>query len=549
MKTFLSLLLFSLTLSFGPAAETAGPDPVAIYQCPMHPWIKADRAGAKCTICGMELAAAPTGGGAASNDPNLVTLTPASATVVGVRTDAARRGPLVRTLRVNGVVEDDDTRHRILAARVPGRVEKLGVNYVGAEVEEGAPLATIYSPEMLTAQRQFVERIKAGSVVFSASDRAAARERLLELGLTAEEINILEHTLEPVAMVQVRAPMSGTVVSRAVYEGQYVQTNDRLFEIGDFSSMWFVFDAYEPDLAWLRPGLDVAVSVASLPGRTVTAPIAFIDPNFNEQTRTAKVRVILPNRDRVFLHKQTGLAHVQLEVPDVLLVPRSAVLQHGAEPVVFLEQSDHAYLARRVRLGRVGDATVEILEGLQAGDRVVTEGGLILDGQAQLARAAITGEISAHDHAAVVKTSAPGAAGGTSTEQLRALALAAADAAALLAADDFPAYQKHLPLFRAALEAFLDAETKAGRSTPLDKFKAGLPARPDLRGARRDFEPLSTALADLVRGQHLAQPGNLHVFQCPMSPVLGTGRWLARTTSVRNPFFGSAMLECGEELR
>jgi membrane fusion protein, copper/silver efflux system len=545
MKILLSCLLFFLAVGLSPAAETTGHE---VYQCPMHPWIKSDHAGAKCTICGMELVAAPKGDAAASTDPNLVTLTPASATVVGVRTDAARRGALVRTLRVNGVVEDDDTRHRILAARVPGRVEKLGVNYVGAEVEEGAPLATIYSPEMLTAQRQFVERFKAGSIAFSASDRAAARERLLELGLTAEEINILEHTLEPVAMVQVRAPMSGTVVSRAVYEGQYVQTNDRLFEIGDFSSMWFVFDAYEPDLAWLRPGLAVAVSVASLPGRTVTAPIAFIDPNFNEQTRTAKVRVILPNRDRAFLHKQTGLAQVKLEVPDVLLAPRSAVLQHGAEPIVFLEQSDHAYLARRVRLGRVGDASVEILEGLQAGDRVVTEGGLILDGQAQLARAAITGEISQHEHPAVTTTPAPVAGAETGTVQLKALALAAADAAALLAADDFPGYQKHLLVFRAALEAFLDAESKAGRSSSLDKFKAGLPERPDLRAARRDFEPLSTALADLVRSQHVAKRENLHVFQCPMSPVLGTGRWLARSPEVRNPFFGSAMLQCGEEI-
>jgi Cu(I)/Ag(I) efflux system membrane fusion protein len=179
---------------------------------------------------------------------------------------------------------------------------------------------------------------------------------------------------------------------------------------------------------------------------------------------------------------------------------------------------------------------------------VVTEGGLILDGQAQLARAAITGEISQHEHPAAAATSAPVARAETSTVQLKALALAAADAAALLAADDFPGYQKHLPVFRAALDAYLAAELKAGHDSSLDKFKAGLPERPDLRAARRDFEPLSTALADLVRSEHLTEPENLHVFQCPMSPVLGTGRWLARTASVRNPFFGSAMLECGEEL-
>ncbi|MBI2518609.1 MAG: efflux RND transporter periplasmic adaptor subunit [Opitutae bacterium] len=554
MKTFLPFLLLSFTLGLTlTAAGPAGHDHATVYQCPMHPWIKSDKPGAKCTICGMELVAAPAGDSGATADPNLVTLTPASATVVGVRTVEARRGALVRTLRVNGIVDDDDTRHRILTARVPGRVEKLFVNYVGAEVREGEPLATIYSPMMLTAQRQYVERLRAGNTAFTASDRAAARERLLELGLTEEEVNILEHTLEPVAIVNVRAPMSGTVVARHVYEGQELNKDEssaetQLFEIGDFSSMWFMFDAYEPDLAWLRTGLSVEVTVASQPGRIYTAPIAFIDPNLDPMTRTAKVRVVLPNRDRALLHKQTGLARVRLEVPDVLIVPRSAVLQHGAEPIVFVEQTDRAYLARRVRPGRVGDQTVEIVDGLKEGDRVVTEGGLILDGQAQLARAAITGELPEHNHGAPAPAPAPVAAVDHGYEQLKALAFTAADAAALLAADDFTGYQKHLPAFRAALQAYLASSEDATRG-PLGKFKDGLPDRADLRSARRDFEPLSTALADLAREHHLHHREGFHVFECPMAPVLGTGRWLSRGDQTRNPFFGSAMLECGEELK
>ena len=305
----------------------------------MHPWIKSDRPGDRCTICGMELVAA--GGGQAAStevDPNLVTLTPAQAAVTGVQTAEVKRGSVTRTLRVSGVIDDDDTRHRILAARVPGRIEQLQVNYVGAPVEAGAPLATIYSPEMLTAQRQYLERIKAGAIATSQSDRAAARERLLELGLTEEEIGILDKTLKPTAMVSVRAPMSGTVVSRNVYEGQYVETNHRLFEIGDFSQMWFVFDAYEPDLAWLKPGQTVEVSVPSLPGQVLTAPITFIDPNLNEMSRSARVRVTLDNPDRRLLHRQTGQALVVGTGPETLMVPRSAVLQHSGKPVVYVDQ-------------------------------------------------------------------------------------------------------------------------------------------------------------------------------------------------------------------
>ena len=517
-----------------------------MYQCTMHPWIKSDHPGAKCTICGMTLVAASRA--EAPADANLVTLTAGQVAVTGVQTSAVRRGPLVRTLRVNGVVEDDDTRHRILAARVPGRVEKLHVNFVGAEVHEGEPLATVYSPEMLTAQRTYVERLRAGATAFTLSERSAAKERLLELGLTMEEVRILEGTLEPTAMVNIRAPMSGTVVSRGVYEGQYVQTNDRLFEIGDFSRMWFVFDAYEPDLAWIRPGQTVDILVPSLPGQILTAPIAFIDPNLNEATRTAKVRVILDNPDRKLLHKQTAQATVRLETPETLLVPRTAVLQHSGHPVVFVAQPNRAYAAREIQLGRVGDTTAEVLAGLADGDEVATQGALLLDGQAQLAHAALGGE---HDHAPAAPTRvsvAEPAPDAAAYALLKDLAFAAADGAAVLANDDLPGYQKKLPALRQALQAYLAGYPPAARG-PLAPFAGTLADGPDLRTARRAFEPFSTALADLARELHVNHREGLHVFECPMTPVLGTGRWLSRETTAHNPFFGSAMPECGDELK
>lgn len=549
MKTLLTFLLLAFATSLAPAES--GSDRAAVYQCPMHPWIKSDKPDAKCTICGMALVAAavPKAGAPAEPlDPNLVTLTPAQVAVTGVQTAPVTRGPLVRTLRVNGVIDDDETRHRILAARVPGRVEKLHVNYVGAEVREGEPLATIYSPEMLTAQRTYVERLRAGATAFTLSERAAARERLLELGLTEEEIRILEGTLQPTAMVNVRAPMSGTVVSRDVYEGQYVEATDKLFEIGDFSRMWFAFDIYEPDLAWIRPGQTVEIALASLPGQLLTAPVEFIDPNLNETTRTARARIVLDNSGRRLLHRQTGLATVRLDVPGVLLVPRSAVLQHSGTPIVFVDRGDRTYAATRIRLGRIGDQAAEVLAGLTEGDRVVTQGGLILDGQAQLAHAAIGG---AHDHgpSAPARVSAAEPKHNLAAyELLKTLAFAAADASAMLAADDLVGYQKQLPVLRAALQAYLAGFAPAARG-PLARFKGALAEGPDLGAARRAFEPFSTALVDLVRAEHLhhREPG-LHAFECPMTPVLGTGRWLSRGTALRNPFFGSEMLECGEKL-
>lgn len=545
------LVLAGCGKSSGSATAPEGHDHAATagttYQCPMHPWIKSDKADAKCTICGMALVAAnaTSASRSAAVDPNLVTLAPAQAAVVGVQTSAVRRGTLTRTLRVNGAIDDDDTRHRILAARVPGRVEKLFVNFVGAEVQEGAQLATIYSPDMLTAQREYLERLKAGNIAFTAAERAAAKEKLLALGLTEEEITILENTKQATAMVTMRAPMSGTVVARGAYEGKYVKAKDEIFQIGEFSRMWFVFDAAEPDLAWLRVGQQVDVTVPSLPGKILTAPIAFIDPNLNEATRTAKVRVVLDNPDRLLRHRQTAYANVVAEAPDALLAPRSAILQHSGRAVVFVDRGNHAYAAQEIALGRTGDADAEILSGLKEGDKVVTEGALVLDGQAQLAHAAVGSD--AHHHAAApqkISVEAP-KPDANAYVALKTLAFAAADAADLLASDNLPGYQKQLPTLRDAHTAYLAAFPSAA-GTPLAKLK--LTDGPDLDAARRAFEPFSTELADLVKAQHLHHREGLTIYQCPMSPVLGSGRWLSKSKTLRNPFFGSAMLECGEEL-
>ncbi|HVS51629.1 MAG TPA: efflux RND transporter periplasmic adaptor subunit [Opitutaceae bacterium] len=531
LRLFLLLLFASLGVLLL-AADDAG----RVFQCPMHPWIKSDHPG-KCTICGMDLVSAAA---SPSETPSgVVALGPSSISVVGVETSTVARQPLMRTFRVNGEIDDDDTRHHILSARVPGRIEHLGVTYQGQPVAAGAELATIYSPEMLAAQRVYLERLKAGAPAYSTAELSAAREQLQMLGLNADDLAQLEQKREPSALVVVRAPEAGTVVLKHVYQGQYVQTSDRLFEIADFSSMWFVFDVYEQDIPWVQPGQTVEITTRAVPGETITAPIAFVDPNFNDTTRTTKARAVLPNphfggggAEHTLPHRVLAEGRVLVESPAVLAAPRSAILDAGAGPVAYVDLGHDRYEQRHLRLGRRGDALVEVLDGLKENENVVTSGALFLDAQAQLAREAQTSAPGAAAPSPQSPARTEPGASPASDSPLAQLANVATDAAAALGSDDFARYQKIFPTLASAAQNF----------PALPKLELGS----DLKTARRSFEPWSTAVADLLK-PHRAQLG-VKVFQCPMSPVLHTGRWVQRSQPLKNPFFGSAMPDCGEEV-
>jgi Cu(I)/Ag(I) efflux system membrane fusion protein len=502
----------------------------ATYRCPMHPAVTSEKP-AKCTICGMALVAASAAN--ASAPTGLIALSPSVVTTIGVETSLVAQQPLTRTLRVNGTIDDDDSRHRFLTAWAEGRVEKLHANIVGAPLQAGAPLLELYSPELQTAQRDFVQLARAGAL--AAPALPAARARLRRLGLADSQLDELLKTGEPTLVTTLLAPYDGTIVAKFIYEGQWVKTGDKLLELADFSSMWFVFDAYEQDLPWLRVGQTVEITARSLPGEIITAPIAFIDPNLGEMTRTARIRAVLPNphlnaageSHRLF-HRVRAEGRVLIESPAVLAAPRSSILDAGRGPLAYVETEPNHYLPRALKLGRRGDALVEILSGLAENDKVVTTGALLIDAQAQLTHAPAA---AMHAH-----TSGPALSAQLSTlsspTDLSALASAGIDAAAALAADDYARYQKLFPALAAAAEKF----------PALPKLVLGT----NLKAARDSFEPWSTRAADLLK-PHRAHLG-LKVFECTMAPVVGKGRWVQRTTPIRNPFFGATMLECGEEV-
>ena len=503
---------------------------VLYYQSPMHPWVKSDKPG-KCTVCGMELVPVYEGGQTSGPSTDIVMLPEGAPNIASIKTAEVRRRPLARSLRVAGMIEDDDSKHRILSAFTGGRIEKLFVNFEGAEVQADQPIATFYSKDLIAAIREYKVAYGQGpSPMLTAS-----AVRLEQLGLSKDQITKAHERKETDIFVDILAPVAGTVVKRYVYQGQYVQEGEKLFEIADFSTMWFQFVAYEQDLPFLKLGQKVTVRTPALPDKVFQAEIKFINPNMDDATRSARVRVEIANPNRELRHKLYAEGTVELDAPDVLAVPRTAVLWPGNRPRVYVEQRLGAYQQRRVILGRPGDDFWEILEGLQKGERVVTSGNMLVDGQAQLLNVAAPADESPplHDPAMEMNAAEHGA--------LERFLQAVADLADTLARDDLGA-------FNAAVSKM--PSTPAG-FPPNIKRPEG-PAS-DLAAARSAFLPLSEAVANYamqVRG-HFPK---LKIFRCPMSDTAGknipkNARWIQFSPSLRNPFMGREMLECGTEVK
>ncbi len=505
----------------GKESSPGGGRKVLFYQSPMHPWVKSDKPG-QCTVCGMALVPVYEGGKSfdSSASPDLVMLPQGSPNVTGIRSTEIKKQKLLRTLRVAGLIEGDDSKNRILSATAQGRIDRLYVNYEGAEVTEGQPLASLFSRALLAAASEYRLSLRQGGAVLE-----AARNRLLQYGLTAAQIEAIPSRKEDDIHFELSSPATGTVIKRHVYQGQNVMEGENLFEIADFSTMWFQFVAYEQDLPFIALDQKVVITVPALPGRTFAAAVKFVNPNLDDMTRSARVRVEVDNADRLLRRNLYGHATVALEAPEVLAVPRTAVLWPGRSPRVFVEKQDGVYEHRTLQLGRQGDDAWEVLNGLHEGERVVTSGNMLIDGQAQL-----NNNFSEPD----AEPAAP------ANEAVKSY-LAAVDVLTQALADDnlkaYVAAVKKLPAPPAELPV---------------KAHLALPVQ-DLAAARKTFLPFSQEVSALAMPLR-TQIQHLKVYQCPMTGDLWPGapsnaKWIQFSAALRNPYWGKDMLECGMEAK
>ncbi len=558
MKTFLILFLISASLAAGwflrgnfsgasmATVSSSSERKVLYYQSAMHPWVKSDKPG-RCTICGMALTPVYEGDkGFDAAGGDVVPLTQNQIQVLHVETVETKVQPLTKTLRVAGMMDDDERRHRIISAYVDGRVDQLFANHHGVEVVAGEPMALIYSPTLLQTEREY--RQLTGDL------KKNTALRLRQMGLTPEQIEALEKKPADALNSEILAPLTGTVVEHDVYEGQYVTMGQKLFAIADFSVMWFQFRAYEQDMPWIKIGQKVEVTTPSVPGKTYTGEITFIDPNFDEATRSTQVRVELPNPlvngRRELLHRLYADGAVAVEVPPVLALPKSAVMQTGPEAVVYVDQGGGAYARSVVKIGRRGDSLLEIVSGIKAGDKIVTNGNLLIDGQAEMNRSFMT----------PAQPAAPLAALDTAQSKAVASFVKIADAmSAALSADDLAAFNKAsepaMMQTESLIQALRSRSELAAHLDALDKARH-FHGFTDLKAARQAFHPFTMAATALLEPLRTAKGmPEFKVWECFMvnqiidnAPKIG--HWVQTGSRPgHNPFFGADMLECVKEIK
>jgi len=322
-----------------------------------------------------------------------VRLPAADARRIGVTFAEVTRGLLGRPVRAVAEVTYDETSLVTVALKVDGWIERLYVNFTGQAVRRGAPLLDLYSPMLVTAQQDLVlARSLARDVSMGTADARQGADRLVQSAgqrlrlwdVPPEAIANVERTGRPSRTVTFRAPTTGVVLERLVQQGQRIMAGDPVLRIADLSTVWVEGEVFERDLPSVHVGEMATVDFPALPGESRRGRIAYLYPTLDPATRTARVRVALPNPGLTLKPGMYATLRFTPVVDTALTVPRSAVLVTGERALAFLKRPDGAYEPRPVVLGRTTEDRLEILSGLEAGDSVVASGTFLVDAESNL---------------------------------------------------------------------------------------------------------------------------------------------------------------------
>ncbi len=385
MGIFLGWLFFYQSDKNSTKDEVKKEKKSTIWTCSMHPQIKMDHKGL-CPICGMDLI--PLEQNVSEVNDSAIVMTDEAVKLAEVQTIVVSKQQSIKEVHLYGKIQADERSTQSLPAHVPGRIEKLFVNFTGEKINKGQIIASIYSPDLINAQKELLEAVKMKDVQPLLLE--AAREKLNQFKLSNKQIEDIEKNGKIKSLFDVSATASGVVITKKVNSGDYVQIGTPLYEVADLSSVWAQFDAYESDLPWLKFGSQITYTLIAVPGKVFKGNITFIDPVIDPLTRIAKVRVELNNSKGDFKPEMLATGIVKAKLPNSgnsIVVPQSAVLWTGTRSLVYVKipnTTEPTFLMRNVTLGNYLQNSYEILDGLNEGEEIVTNGTFSIDAAAQL---------------------------------------------------------------------------------------------------------------------------------------------------------------------
>lgn len=330
------------------------------------------------------------------DEAGTVQISPERIQKLGVRTEVISKRNLGQSVRAVGTVQIDERRQTVIAPRFEGWVEKLQADATGIQVKKGDPLFTFYSPDLTHIEAEYPFAHSQIMADMSGAMDPATRhpmngtvERLQNLAVPQEEIVRLLHEKTANYHIIFRAPTDGTIMEKRAIEGMKFMSGDMLYRLVDLSNVWVMVDVYEQDLARVAVGQTATITITAFPGKTFEGKVGFIYPDINKDTRTARIRIDLPNPTgelRTDMYASVELGNGTEN--SVVAIPASAILNSGEKQIVLVDFGDGRFAPHQIKIGARGRDYAEVLEGLNEGDRVVTSANFLIDAESNM-RAAL----------------------------------------------------------------------------------------------------------------------------------------------------------------
>lgn len=536
-----------------------------VWTCSMHPQIRKNEAG-ECPICGMDLI--PVSSVEASEEnPMEIKMSPTAMQLANVQTAIVKKEKPVKQVKLNGKVQVNESTVSSQTSHISGRIEKLLINTTGEYVSKGQIVAFVYSPELISAQEELFEAQKIKSTnpeLFN-----AVKEKLKNWKLTNKQIEAILDSGKPSENFPILADISGVVTSKRVNVGDYIKTGASLFEIADLSRVWILFDVYESDMEWVKVGDEIEYSVQSFPSSKFKGKVSFIDPVINPKTRVAKARVVVNNKNglKPEMFVKGTLSNPINESDESIVIPKTAIMWTGEKSVVYVKTSEIGgvnFIMREVALGASLGENYVVLDGLQEGEEIATHGTFSIDASAQLAGkpsmmnpeggVVMTGHNHGGDNNMNTQTnhSKKVSISKEVKESLKPLFDSYLKLKEALVNDDFDKSIQEAKVFEKELGKVNMSIFKGEahnvwmkHSSEAKKAIYALTKSNDIDNVRQYFVTLSEQMVMIAKTFEPIEK-TLYVQHCPMANQDNGADWLSTEQEIKNPYFGEAMLKCGE---